>query len=69
MHYLLFGPFDISVNQHFMQACLDDSGDETAVITSYSLITKSANGMVDMVKTSLNAFRVHLVILFGFRPI
>ena len=33
----LFGPFDVSVDQHFMQTGLNDGRDKTAVITSHCL--------------------------------
>jgi hypothetical protein len=52
----LFSPFDVSIDQHFMQTCLNDGGDKAAVIASHGLGIQSAQSIAIKMSTSLYAF-------------
>ena len=61
----------VPVDQHLVQACLNDSGDQSTVVSSDSLSTMTLQYHLTphLPSTYLNALRIHLIILLRPCPI
>ena len=71
IQFSLFSSAHVPLDEHLMQACLDDTGHETAIVSSDSLYCAMIryDPHVRGRQTHLDALGVHLVILFRFRPV
>ena len=68
--YVLFCALDVPVDEHLMEASLNDCLDKSAVITANSLWVISASWLGEGMRIAyLDTLGVHLVILLWSRPV
>lgn len=65
----LLRPFDVSIDEHFVKAGLNDGRHKTTIISTNGLTALLESPASIQRGTHLNAFRIHLVVLLRPRPI